>query len=164
MLANHLIAYHLAGKYLTAPLQLSNSATPAQRRHYTMSNVYTALPPRCIRVLELQPGPSDMLLACRLVVQLIADKSYEAISYVWGDPTPTATIKCIGNTHDGEIGIATNLAAALVVFRLPDRPRRIRPGDLNITLILAESLTVAALLEIDVSEVDNGRFKFRIER
>lgn len=93
----------------------------AEPRHY----VYTALPPQCIRVLELHPGPSDTALACRVVVQQVADKPYEAISYVWGDPTPAATIKCIDNTPDGEIGVGANLAAALVVFRLPDRPRRI---------------------------------------
>jgi Heterokaryon incompatibility protein (HET) len=93
----------------------------AEPRQY----VYTALPPQCIRVLELHPGPSDTVLVCQVVVQQIADKSYEAISYVWGHPTPAATIKCLDNTHGGEIGVGANLAAALVIFRLRDRRRRI---------------------------------------
>src|ERR1039458_809355 len=45
-----------------------------------------------------------------------------------------------------------------------DRARRIRPGHLNVALVLAESVAVAALLEVDVTEVNNGWLKFRIER
>ena len=71
-------------KGMTQP-RLRNPATPmAEPQHY----VYTALPPQCIRVLELHPGLSDMVLVCRVVVQQITDKPYEAISYVWATPLP----------------------------------------------------------------------------
>ena len=47
---------------------------------------------------------------------------------------------------------------------ISDRARRIRSGHLNVALILANGFAVAALLEVDVTEVNNGRLKFRIER
>jgi hypothetical protein len=93
----------------------------AAQRQY----VYSALPPEYIRVLELYPGPPKAALTCRVVVQQIADKPYEAVSYTWGDPTPAALIKCLDDTNEGEIGIGANLAGALAVFRLPDRRRRL---------------------------------------
>ena len=47
--------------------------------------------------------------------------TYEAISYVWGDPNNTRDIECNGNT----VQITTNLADALLQFRHPKRKRRL---------------------------------------
>lgn len=95
------------------------------RRKY----VYAALPPRAIRVLELQPGTSsDSPLVCRVVVQDIEGEPYEALSYVWGDPVPAATVTCIDGTKEdnhGGVGIGANLAKALHAFWPSDRPLRI---------------------------------------
>jgi hypothetical protein len=43
---------------------------------------------------------------------------YDAISYVWGDPTDTSPIKCSGKT----LSITKNLHSALRHFRLQDQP------------------------------------------
>ncbi|KAN0079145.1 Heterokaryon incompatibility protein (HET) domain containing protein [Elaphomyces granulatus] len=96
------------------------------------SFVYPTLPPHCIRVLELHPGRSDMPLSCSIVVQKITAKPYEAISYVWGDPTPTNSINCFDGAQEGILGIGANLTKALVTFRLIDRPRRIWVDALSI--------------------------------
>ncbi|KAI0129592.1 heterokaryon incompatibility protein [Xylariales sp. AK1849] len=91
---------------------------------------YSGLPPRHIRVLELQPEPSsDIGLKGRLVTQLIEDVPYEALSYVWGKPTLRhSTITCQdgadGEEH-GVIVIGANLTKALIAIRPSDRPRRI---------------------------------------
>ncbi|OAR02328.1 hypothetical protein LLEC1_07800, partial [Akanthomyces lecanii] len=92
---------------------------------------HTKLPPRYIRVLELQPSTSaDAALACRLRAQTIADVSYEALSYVWGKPTVFhTTIWCVDEDHadrgGGTLCIGANLATALLAYRLVDRARRI---------------------------------------
>ena len=86
---------------------------------------YTALAPQRIRVLDLQPGAAGEPLSCRVVVQGFKDEPYEALSYVWGDPAPVDTIKCIEGDSEGPVPIGANLAKALQTFRLADRPRRI---------------------------------------
>lgn len=117
---------------------------PSKTKGYT----YTRLRPesRTIRVLELQPGGADDALVCRLVVQKIdelpyealsyvsepyveprEERPYQALSYVWGDPSPAATIFCIGDDNEannGIIHIGANLAAALAAFRHPKMARR----------------------------------------
>src|SRR5215469_9804790 len=87
--------------------------------------VYSALPAYWIRVLNLHPSPSDAPLSCDLEAQELTGKPYEALSYVWGDPAPANSIKCLDNSHEGIVGITANLAKALIAFRLVDRPRRI---------------------------------------
>ncbi len=92
---------------------------------------HAKLPPRYIRVLELQPSAStDAALACRLRAQTIADEPYEALSYVWGKPTVFhSTIWCVDEDHvdsgGGTLRIGANLATALVAYRRLDQPRRI---------------------------------------
>ena len=87
--------------------------------------VYSDLPAYWIRVLNLHPNPSDAPLSCSVEAQEPTGKPYEALSYVWGDPTPADSIKCFDGSHGGIVGITTNLARALIAFRLIDRPRRI---------------------------------------
>jgi hypothetical protein len=59
------------------------------------------------------------------VVQHISGKAYGALSYVWGDPTRAAAVKCIDETNEGELGVGASLARALIAFRLTDQIRRI---------------------------------------
>lgn len=86
---------------------------------------YKPLPPQFIRVLELHPGLSDAPLVCNIVAQHIDGNPYDAISYVWGDPTPVILAKCVFEANEGQLGIAASLTRALVAFRLSDRPRRV---------------------------------------
>lgn len=86
---------------------------------------YKPLSAQCIRVLELHHGPSDAPLVCNIVTQHIGGKAYEALSYVWGDPTPAALVKCVDEANEGELGIGKGLADALIAFRLTDQTRRI---------------------------------------
>jgi Heterokaryon incompatibility protein (HET) len=86
---------------------------------------YKPLPPQCIRVLDLRPGQPDEPLMCSIMIQPIAGKAYNALSYVWGDPTPAATVKCVDDEGEGEIGIGASLAKALISFRFTDGTRRI---------------------------------------
>ena len=104
--------------------------------------IYTALPAQSIRILELLPGdPANTApLECRIVIQHVAadhHQPYEALSYVWGDPTPTDRIRCYdgatgGGSVDGFLGIGANLAKALTAFRLTGSPRRIWVDALSI--------------------------------
>jgi hypothetical protein len=96
------------------------------------SYTYQPLSPQTIRVLELHPGASDAPLACNITIQRIGDQSYEALSYVWGDPTAVASIKCIDSANQGYLGICRSLAKLLVAFRLTDQPRRIWVDALSI--------------------------------
>jgi hypothetical protein len=69
------------------------------------SYTYSALHSQEIRVLELHPGSSNDPLVCDVVTQKISDKPYEALSYVWGDPTAVTSIKCIDTTNEGNLSI-----------------------------------------------------------
>lgn len=86
---------------------------------------YKPLAPQCIRILDLHPGPSDAPFVCDIAVQHIAGKPYEAISYVWGDPTPVAFVHCLDETSEGILGVGEGLVKALIAFRLTDQTRRI---------------------------------------
>lgn len=104
-------------------------------RRYT----YKPLPPLYIRTLELIPPSKIPLsryprattkppLACRVVHHRIddPDRPFEALSYVWGDPTPADEIICLDDTDEegssaGAIGIGANLASALRAFRPRDK-------------------------------------------
>lgn len=87
--------------------------------------IYKRLSSNSIRVLRLLPGAGTTPLICHIDTQLISEKPYDALSYVWGDPTPFATITCIDGSASGELGIGRGLAEALTAFRLPDKPQRI---------------------------------------
>jgi hypothetical protein len=78
-----------------------------------------------IRLLQLEPNPDESapIYGTFQSISLDADPpDFEALSYVWGDPTFTDTIK-IG-TDDLPIPTA-NLGAALRRFRRADKPRLI---------------------------------------
>ncbi|KAF1357514.1 HET-domain-containing protein, partial [Lizonia empirigonia] len=68
-----------------------------------------------IRLLELLPSDLDDELECRLVETPLHDiTTFEALSYVWGDPAIREPIKCNGQA----MTITTNLAQALRRLRL----------------------------------------------
>jgi hypothetical protein len=76
--------------------------------------VYDPLPPRCIRILVLELGERSEPLEGHFIVASIEDKvSYDALSYVWGDPVPVHHIVING----AAISIARNLALALLCLR-----------------------------------------------
>ncbi|KAI4957284.1 hypothetical protein J4E86_005758 [Alternaria arbusti] len=74
-----------------------------------------------IRVLRLQPGDNDHDINCGLeIVDIEQSKgSYEAISYVWGDPNDTVEVQCDGL----RVPITISLADALRNFRHTSEPR-----------------------------------------
>jgi hypothetical protein len=86
---------------------------------------YRPLPPQCIRIIDLQPGQPHEPLVCRITIQTIGERPYNALSYVWGDPTHTTCVRCNNESYEGELGVGANLAEALTSFRLTDKPRRI---------------------------------------
>ncbi|KAJ0310460.1 hypothetical protein COL516b_002264 [Colletotrichum fioriniae] len=74
------------------------------------TNIYAPLD-HCsqqIRILELLPGSFDDEIECRLKT-ITPSASYEALSYVWGDPQDTRTIKVQGET----MNVTANLESAL---------------------------------------------------
>ncbi|OCL09838.1 HET-domain-containing protein [Glonium stellatum] len=81
-----------------------------------LSYQYQPLPREdCIRLLWLFPGEDDKVLSCRLLsVPLGEAPPYEALSYVWGDPTNTAEIIC----GQKKLSVTINLRDALRRFRL----------------------------------------------
>lgn len=90
---------------------------------------YTKLPPDSVRVLELQPADlPETELSCILTVQLIYDRPYEALSYVWGKPTLFhCDIECTDEdgAASGGLAIGANLATALRAYRRKDVSRRL---------------------------------------
>lgn len=92
----------------------------------TLQNyLYQPLPSQCIRILDLHPGPADAPLVCDIVVQYLGGKPYQALSYVWGNPTPVALVKYMDEANEGVLGVGASLAKAMAAFRLPDTKRRI---------------------------------------
>ena len=76
---------------------------------------------RDIRLLHLDPGSDEDALSCSLrTVRLSKAPEYEAISYTWGDPIFSASIRY---SRKGNLVITENLSAALYQFRCPDRRR-----------------------------------------
>lgn len=74
------------------------------------------------RVLDIQPGPENAQLCCTLrTVSLSARSAYGAISYVWGDPSDTATIK----VADCEFDVTVNLHDVLEVLRNPEQVKTV---------------------------------------
>jgi len=75
-----------------------------------------------VRIITLQPGIRRERLTCTLDEVVLDDKPYyEAISYVWGDPSNPTSIVC----DNRSLCVTQNLAAALFQFRQPDEPRRL---------------------------------------
>ncbi|KAF2823986.1 HET-domain-containing protein [Ophiobolus disseminans] len=74
-----------------------------------------------IRYLVLHAGSGDDPLECTLRTVLMADTSYEAVSYVWGSDVRDQQIICDGRT----LALTTNLFRVLKRIRQPDAPRSI---------------------------------------
>jgi len=71
-----------------------------------------------IRLLELFPGERSSTIAARLVHRSLDENpNYDALSYMWGDPTITVPIK-VGN--DDNFNITVNLEHALRDLRSTD--------------------------------------------
>src|SRR5580692_6476845 len=87
-----------------------------------MSALYSDLSParREIRLLILAPGQARDEIHTTLSVQsLNHDLEYEALSYVWGDPSIKQPIKL----HGTDFHVTLNLVAALGRVRLPSAAR-----------------------------------------
>src|SRR5436190_15840060 len=77
---------------------------------------------REIRVLLIQPGNWDDPINCSLeTVSLACNPHYEALSYVWGDPHVTESIRMDG----AEVQITINLNDALRRLRTTHRTRTV---------------------------------------
>jgi hypothetical protein len=75
---------------------------------------YEPLEPRCIRVLELQPGQrSDPFQGKFIVTDVDSDFEYDALSYMWGDATQADRVVIDG----AAIPTAWNLTRALEYLR-----------------------------------------------
>jgi hypothetical protein len=78
--------------------------------------------PTTCRLLELEPGAADEPLVCNLRHYDIFDYPvYEAISYVWGDPTLSCLVTCNSET----VRVTNSLYSALKRVRLQDQIRAI---------------------------------------
>lgn len=81
---------------------------------------YTPLNSSELRLLLLQPGEFHARICCSLSTRTLNhNPSYEALSYVWGDPEPVTSISIQGI----EVRITPNLAAALQHLRRPHTTR-----------------------------------------
>jgi Heterokaryon incompatibility protein (HET) len=74
-----------------------------------------------IRLLTLQPTADNdaSLIATLSHVSLAAKPTFEAISYVWGEPVFSQEVQL----PEGTLAITENLSNALRRFRLTDLPR-----------------------------------------
>jgi hypothetical protein len=83
--------------------------------------IYDPLPHgQWVRFIRVLPGERDDPVSVELFCcSLDKAPSYEAISYVWGDPTDQKEIICNKKSHL----ITRNLYSALQIFRLKDQPR-----------------------------------------
>ena len=95
----------------------------AKRRLKKLESIYEPLPEGgYIRTLVLQPGRYDDEIVCSLEIQsYTSDKSYSAISYVWGNANETTNIRCNGLA----VPITFNLEYALRQFRSPVKTKRL---------------------------------------
>ncbi|KAH7071890.1 heterokaryon incompatibility protein-domain-containing protein [Paraphoma chrysanthemicola] len=85
--------------------------------------IYEPLGPRQIRILELQPGRGTEPFQGRFIVASIdSNVEYDALSYMWGDPTPVDKILVAG----AAIPLASNLSTALRYIRNSKEPQPAR--------------------------------------
>ncbi|KAL1628595.1 hypothetical protein SLS56_005827 [Neofusicoccum ribis] len=86
---------------------------------------YTPLAPepQGFRILVLNPSRTvSAEISCSLMNAFLDDPpAYEALSYVWGDPTMTHSITVNGK----EVAVTRNLECALRHLRHPDTPRHL---------------------------------------
>ena len=88
----------------------------------TLTDVYQKLDlgRRETRLLTLLPGEYEDTVSCTLSIASLAESpTYEALSYVWGDPTVTLPILLDGL----EFQVTSNLESALRHLRYHDRNR-----------------------------------------
>lgn len=86
----------------------------------TMAYTYEPLPlGEFIRILELNPGQGP--ITCRLWTSSLDEvsRSYEALSYVWGDPNNTVDI----TVNNKKFAVTLNLYTALHLIRHERAPR-----------------------------------------
>ncbi|KAI4679975.1 uncharacterized protein J4E88_005865 [Alternaria novae-zelandiae] len=103
----------------SAPPETKRPRVCEERQYDT---IYEPLPAgEFIRVLKLQPGDNNQDIDCSLeIVDIEQSKgSYEAISYVWGDPNDTVDVQCNGQ----RVPITVSLSDALRNFRHTSEPR-----------------------------------------
>ncbi|KAG4436581.1 hypothetical protein IFR05_007935 [Cadophora sp. M221] len=81
----------------------------------THKYLYQPLQEGEIRILTLEPGASESPLLINLQHCRLSDTTdmYEALSYVWGDPTRDAVINC----HNSQLGVTASLETALRYLR-----------------------------------------------
>jgi len=104
---------------LSPPRETKRPRVCDERQNHT---IYEPLPVgEFIRLLRLQPGDNDHDINCSLeIVDIEQSKgSYEAISYVWGDPNDTVDVQCNGL----RVAVTASLADALRNFRHTSEPR-----------------------------------------
>jgi hypothetical protein len=76
-----------------------------------------------IRILTLFPGSFEDPICCALSVTRVEDyPAYDAVSYMWGDPTATETISVDGHTS---FPVTVNLRRALQYLRRQDKARKL---------------------------------------
>ncbi len=86
---------------------------------------------REIRILTLLPGKREDILKGELRIRPIAEaadnKTYESLSYCWGEPQTSMHIIVAseGNPDGGRLAVTPNLRAALCDFRLENEPRHL---------------------------------------
>ena len=90
----------------------------------TLHEYNTLRRPDNIRLFELQPGARVDLIKLHLYEHDTSDAAawdghWEAISYVWGDPTNTVAISC----NDRSLNITVSLWKALGLLRYNSEPR-----------------------------------------
>lgn len=123
---------------MTANPLLGSPSKSTRSALWSKTSTYTYEPlqgPKYIRVLDLLPGAFKEPLVAELLQQNLDldNKNYEAISYVWGEPSEVASINIRyakdqrGSLLDeyvaGSIAITPNAEAALRHLRYEDRPR-----------------------------------------
>jgi hypothetical protein len=98
------------------PTELVNKVPPTSRYAYQPLREASDQ----VRLIELQPGALLDTLECRVQTVRLSDKPvYEALSYVWGNPTVTEPMVC----EDGVLNITINLAAGLRRLRNVSKTR-----------------------------------------
>ncbi|KAG7284200.1 hypothetical protein NEMBOFW57_010563 [Staphylotrichum longicolle] len=102
------------------------SESPTQRGRFCLDEVMWFLSESRqkgeIRILNLLPGQGEAEIKCTVrVVPLSAAREYEALSYVWGEPSGSIPIQ----VQNHEVKVTRNLHAALRRLRNPTASRAI---------------------------------------
>ncbi|EXJ53427.1 uncharacterized protein A1O5_13295 [Cladophialophora psammophila CBS 110553] len=113
--------------------QQSHKSASDEERRLVSSKLYQPIHPWQTRIIIIRPGEAGDPLDCELqTVDLIAKEgvvvpawssivSYDALSYSWGYPEFTATIRCNGT----DVLVTQNMLEALVCLRYRHGSRHI---------------------------------------